>query len=126
MILDNYKFNVFIISNKLSIDENEEIIENFNKKEGECVLLGNIVPVISPKKVEEIHMLDGSLSNTLIILNKIYKYYNYENLGKAPELILNFHLSQLVKTSENSKNSIDVIKYSEESDKLKSVFNEGE
>lgn len=118
-ILLHYKFNVFIISNKNNFDENEAIINNFNNKEGECILLSNIVPILPLKKITEIHMIDGSLSNTLIILNKIYKYYNYENLDKAPELILNFYVCQLIKSKKKAKDSIDVISYLKESEKLK-------
>lgn len=108
---------VYTLDWEYSMDLIDNEINLFNNDISEYKVLITTTPYfhhIIPKNITEIHMLDGSLENTLILILNIYKYHNYSY--ENPVLNINYYITQNNKASTES--SADTILYMQHTEKL--------
>lgn len=113
-------FNVYVMEKEDEYKSMLNTIDRFNEDiQAPRIFLTNSIlktPNV-PLQINHLHMIDGSLRNTLHFIDKLYKYKNYittktaePNILEAPKLTVNNYVA----FTFNNKITIDAIEYQKE------------
>ena len=90
-MLVTVKLNVARVSTTYTTSDQDEYdtLNEFNMNENLNILLLDRLPMICPRNVTHLHILDGNLEDALVLIDALFKDTNYDT---GMDTILNVHL----------------------------------
>jgi hypothetical protein len=121
-LLKENGFLVYTVNKNMNMSERTAIVNNFNSSMGNNIFLTMTHELdIMPRGINHLHMLDGSLQNTKILIGKLYKYNNYDSI-LPPNIVIHFHVCKKL-SGHDSIDSIEYNKYYHDLERDLNFFN---